>query len=236
MLYSGTYPNKYFWRVGINICTKKKELKQEKNIPGLLFRSPQDYPFSTPFSLLANKTRSNPFEKKVRNIFPNKISQNSNAMFRLIFLCDATAIVRKIWQGFSAVSSGESHVEQTASKSRAPKSYETKTTHREILFMKRFFPPRVAMITQVGDNSSSFYRPAMPCVVVTMSRPRSEKRKKQSWSSSGWLEMRRTALSKQNNYTVRQQFHPAVTWDTYIDQPTVPSYSRLQFVPPLCHS
>ena len=31
----------------------------------------------------------------------------------------------------------------------------------------------------------------------------------------------------------QQQFHPAVTWDTNTDQPSVPSYSRVKFLPSL---
>ena len=30
----------------------------------------------------------------------------------------------------------------------------------------------------------------------------------------------------------RQQFYPAVSWDTNINQPSVPSYSRIQLLPP----
>ena len=40
---------------------------------------------------------------------------------------------------------------------------------------------------------------------------------------------------KKTNFTLqwRQQFYPAVTWDTNIKQPIVPSFNRINFLPSL---
>ena len=53
--------------------------------------------------------------------------------------------------------------------------------------------------------------------------------------STEYEEERKNTLKekKMKHLKCRQQFYPAVTWDTNIDQPSVPSYSRVKFLAPL---